>query len=115
MDFGVLLCSPPVLVAPAEIRIERQRLFESEDGALVLIEQGQVPPTIGQHSRIRRQNLEVCDIILRKTHRPISQPAHPEMRVRGLMKALVSGEIENQPLRHKLIGLRDPSGQVPVR
>ena len=29
------------------------------------------------------------------------------------MKALVSGEIKNQPLRHKLIGLRDPSGQYP--
>ena len=44
--------------------------------------------------------------------------ANPRVRrcgVRGIVKALVSGEIENQPLRHKLIGLRDPLGQVAVR
>src|SRR5262249_24739121 len=48
-------------------------------------------------------------------HRPISQSPYPKMRFGELMKALVSGEIENQPLRHKLIGLRDPLGQVAVQ
>src|SRR6185503_11401403 len=91
-----------------EIRIERQRLFESDNGPLVVIEHRQVLATIGEHSRIRRQNLSVCNIILLKTHRPISQSPHSEMRAGGFIKGLASGEIENQPLRHELIGLRDP-------
>src|SRR5437764_12557193 len=103
------------LLRVGEIRIERQRLVKSNNGALVLIEQRQVSPTISQHSRIRRQNLSVYNIILCKSDRPISQSAHLEGRVRCVMKALVSSGSENQSLRHELIALRDPPGQVPVR
>src|SRR4029077_1110072 len=99
----------------SEIRIERQRRFESEYGALVLIEHRQVLAAIGEHSRIRRQNLCVCNIVLLKTHCAISQSPHSEMRLRRLMKALVTGEIKNQALRHKLIALRDPLDQVAVQ
>src|SRR5215470_13502762 len=81
----------------------------------MLIEQCEIPPTIGQHFRIRRQNLAVYHIVLFKPHRSIDQSAHLKMRVREIMKALVSGEIESQPLRNELIGLWNPSDQVRVR
>src|SRR5262245_13426936 len=98
----------------SQIRIERQRLLEGKNGALVLFGHRQVLAAIDEHSRICRQNLDVYSIILLKTHRTIGQSPRLDMRFKGLTKGLVSGEIENQPLRHKLIGLRDPLGQVAV-
>jgi len=109
------LCQP--LLRRGEIRIERHSLFESEDGALVLIEQRQVPypRDWSAFSYTRAKFLRFATSSFAKRTVPSANPRVRRCASGDSLKALVSFEIEDQPLRHKLIGLRDPSGQVAVQ
>ncbi len=98
-----------------EVGIEYERLFEGNNGARVLIECREIASAIDQHAGIRRQHLEVDHVVFLESHRPISQTPGLEVRIWRVVKTLVAREVKNETFRNKLIGLRDPLGQVTVR
>src|SRR6266545_5917507 len=103
------------LLRSGEPGIERERLAEESNSTLVLIECSEIPSTIDQHGRVDRQHLEVNYVIFLKPQGAVSQATRLQRRVRQVAKALVAREIENKPLRNKLIVLPDPHGQFPTR
>ena len=111
-QFRCALCEP--LLRCGQIWIERQRFFESNNGALMVIERGQIAATVGEHPRINGQNFELNDVIVRKSQSPVSEPARPQVWIRGIVKTLINSEIKDQTLWNKLIGLRNPLGQITV-